>query len=506
MMQIFRKILRWLLRALLLVIALVLLTWVAIIIPRSYYRRQAAKPPSTFITEDAPVIALVHARVIDGTGSPTVDDQTIVISGGKIAAFGAFSTTQVPREARVINSSGKTVIPGLVMMHEHLFTTSSSITAAIYHKPELLQESLAFPLMYLAGGVTTMRTAGSIDPESDLALKHDIDTGQRPGPDLFLTAPYLEGKPSPGSAPYYYPQMQQLADAAEAARSVDSWSSRGMTSFKAYTDITAGELSAAIDRAHKHGLKVTGHLCSIGFTEAADLGIDNLEHGILVDEEFYPGKQAGVCPDFLNGLEYFASKLQIDSLQVQAMMRDLIKHHVAITSTLAVDADFSGAMQPVEQMNHRELRALGWRSELMNRVIRRQLEKHPMPQLLTKEMQFEREFAGAGGTLLAGSDPTGDGGTLAGYGDQREIELLVQAGFTPEEAIHISTANGAEFLGQASRIGTIAVGKQADLVVIDGDPSHHISDIRNVELVFRKGIGYSSAKLFGAVRGLVGVE
>jgi len=353
-MKIFRKILRWLLRALLLVFALVLLTWVAIIVPRSYYRRQAAKLPSAFIVEDAPIIALVHARVSDGTGSPTVDDQTIVISGGRIAAFGPFSTTQVPREARVINSSGKTVIPGLVMMHEHLFTTSSSITAAIHQRPELLQESLAFPLMYLAGGVTTMRTAGSIDPESDLALKHAIDTGQRPGPDMFLTAPYLQGKPSPESAPYYYPQMQQLTDASEAAHSVDSWSSRGMTSFKAYTDITAGELSAAIDRAHKHGLKITGHLCSIGFTEAADLGIDNLEHGIVVDEEFYPGKQPGLCPDFLKAVEYFDSQLQIDGPQVQAMMRHLIQRHVAITSTLAVDADFSGALQPLALMNTRE--------------------------------------------------------------------------------------------------------------------------------------------------------
>src|SRR5215472_4170213 len=322
MMQTFRTIVGWLLRALLLVIALALVTWVAIFVPRSYYRSQAAKPPSAFIVENAPVIALVHARVIDGTGSPTVEDQTIVISAGKIVAFGSSSATAVPREARVLESSGKTVVPGLVMMHEHLFTTSSSITAAIHNRPELLQESLAFPLMYLAGGVTTMRTAGSIDPESDLTLKHDVDAGRRPGPEMFLTAPYLDGKPSPESAPYSYPQMQQLADASDAAHSVDFWSSRDMTSFKAYTDITPGELSAAINRAHSHGLKITGHLCSVGFTEAADLGIDNLEHGILVDEEFYPGKQAGVCPDFMKALEYFESQLQIDSPQVQAMMRN----------------------------------------------------------------------------------------------------------------------------------------------------------------------------------------
>ena len=505
-MKLFRKILRWFLSALLFVIALVLLAWVEIRISRAYYRRAALQPPANFIVEKAPVIALTHARVIDGTGGPAVQDYTVVLDSGTIAAYGPSSSVDVPVRARVIDLSGETLLPGLVMLHEHLFTSSSEISAAIHGIPKLLEQSVPFPLMYLAAGVTTMRTAGSIDPAADLVLKHAIDTGQRPGPDMFLTAPYLDGKPSPESAPYYYPQMRQLADAAEAANSVDFWSSRGMTSFKAYTDITADELSAAIDRAHKHGLKLTGHLCSIGFTEAADLGIDNLEHGILVDEEFYPGKQAGLCPDFLKALEYFDSQLQIDSPQVQAMMRHLIERHVAITSTLAVDADFSGALQPLALMNTREIRALGWRSGLMYRMIRRQLQQHPLPQLLTKEMQFEREFAGAGGTLLAGSDPTGDGGTLAGYGDQREIELLVQAGFTPEQAIHISTANGAEFLGQGSRIGTIAVGKQADLVVVRGDPSRQISNIRNVELVFRKGIGYSSAKLFGAVGGLVGVE
>jgi imidazolonepropionase-like amidohydrolase len=121
-------------------------------------------------------------------------------------------------------------------------------------------------------------------------------------------------------------------------------------------------------------------------------------------------------------------------------------------------------------------------------------------------MEFERDYVAAGGLLLAGCDPTGAGGTLAGYGDQEEIELLVRAGFTPAEAIHIATSNGAAFLGQSARVGTIALGKQADLIVIDGDPSTRIADIRKVEIVFRKGVGYSSKKLFGAVSGLVGVQ
>lgn len=503
---ILRKVLNCLGRLTLLLVLVLCGLWVVIHIPRAYYKRQATQPPSAFIVEDAPVIALIHARVIDGTGSPAVDDQTLVIRGGKIVALGASRAIEIPRGARVIDLSGKTVIPGLVMMHEHLFTTSSSISAAIHKTPWLEEEAVPFPLMYLAAGVTTIRTTGSIDGEEDLAVKRAIDTGRRPGPEMFLTAPYLEGKPSPESANLYYPQMRILKDAEDARRSVDLWASKGMTSFKAYMNITPEELKAAIDEAHKKNLKVTGHLCSIGYTEAVDLGIDNIEHGLPFDEEFYPNKLPGACPNLLEAMSFFDSRLDVNRSDVQAMTRHLVDKGVAITSTLAVAEDFTGKPQPLSWMADREERALGWRSWVMYRMIRHQFRKHPFPHLLTKEMQFERAFVADGGLLMAGCDPTGDGGTLAGYGDQREIELLVQAGFSPVEAIHIATENGAKFLGQAERIGTIAVGKQADLVVIAGDPSKQISDIRRVDVVFKKGVGYSSAKLFRAIRGLVGVE
>jgi hypothetical protein len=128
----------------------------------------------------------------------------------------------------------------------------------------------------------------------------------------------------------------------------------------------------------------------------------------------------------------------------------------------------------------------------------------PMGAAFKKEMEFERAFVRAGGLLLGGLDPTGMGGIVAGFGDQREVELLVEAGFTPLEAIHIATANGAQFLGELDRIGTITPGKQADLVVIKGDPSRQIADIENVETVFKGGVGYDSAKLMESVRGLVG--
>lgn len=500
---IFRQILKWVGRVALAIVLALVVVWLSIRIPRAYYRRQATQPPAAFIVENAPVIVLIHARLIDGTGSPTAEDQTIVISGGKIVALGASSATEVPAGAHVIDSSGKTVIPGLVMMHEHLFTTSSSISAAIHGNPWLEEEAIPFPLMYLAAGVTTMRTTGSIDGDEDLSVKHAIDAGQRPGPEMFLTAPYLEGKPSTA---HYFRQMRILKDAEDARRTVDLWASKGMTSFKAYVNITPEDLKAAIDEAHRKDLKITGHLCSVGFTEAADLGIDNIEHGLPFDEEFYPDKLPGVCPDLFKAMAFFDSRLDVNRSDVRAMTRHLVDKGVAITSTLAVAEDFTGAGQPLSWMANREERALGWRSWFMYRMIRSQFQKHPFPHLLAKEMQFERAFVAGGGLLMAGCDPTGDGGTLAGYGDQREIELLVQAGFSPVEAIHIATENGAKFLGQSERIGTIAVGKQADLVLIAGDPSRQISDIRRVEVVFKKGVGYSSAKMFRAVRGLVGVD
>jgi imidazolonepropionase-like amidohydrolase len=497
-MSTLRTIRKWFFRFCLLVIFVLIFTWLGVHVSRAYYVRQAQQPPSVFIIESAPLIALTHARVIDGTGARMEDEQTLILRDESIADVGPAGSVTVPQDARVIDLSGKTAFPGLVMLHEHLFTNSPNSTPS---KRLLVEQPVSFPLLYLASGVTTIRTAGSIDLPADIAIKRAIDSGSQPGPGIVLTAPYLEGQP------LLFSQMRALANPEEARRAVDDAAAQGVTWFKAYMHITPEELQAAIDEAHRKGLKVTGHLCSVGFTDAADMGIDGLEHGIVVDTEFFPGRQPGVCPENNVAIADLAKRVDIDSPEVQAVIHHLIEHHVAITSTLAVDEDFGGDPQPMSRLEGREQRALCWRCWLEYLTIRRfVLPKVAFANLSTKQMRFEREFAAAGGTLVAGSDPTGDGGTVAGYADQREIELLVKAGFTPVEAIHIATQNGAEVLGQSDRIGTIAKGKQADLVVVTGDPSTNISDIRNVDLVFRKGMGYSSAKLFGATKGLVGIK
>src|SRR5277367_2869564 len=442
-----RAIRKWFFRFCLLVIFLVAFTWLGIQVSRAYYLRQAQQPPSAFIVESAPVIALTHARLIDGTASPAQDDQTLILENGMIGDVGPSSSIKVPASARVIDLSGKTVFPGLVMLHEHLFTISPDSTPK---KILVVEQPVSFPLMYLAAGVTTLRTTGSIFPQADLAIKSAIDSGQRPGPDMFLTAPYLE------SNPLTFSQMHAIAGPDEARRAVDEGAAEGMTSFKAYMHLTPEELKAAIDEAHSKGLKITGHLCSVGFTEAADMGIDNLEHGLVVDSEFFSEKKPGVCPGQRGPMMEMANSLDIESAPVRKMIQDLVGRHVAVTSTLAIFESFIGTRAPLEfEMEQKpSMSGESWSQVLETRAsIAEHADKSPWAALLKKEMEFERSYVKAGGLLMAGCDPTGFGGILAGFGDQRELELLVEAGFTPVEAIHIYTENGAKWLGEDAGVG-----------------------------------------------------
>jgi len=447
-----------------------------------------------FVREDAPVLALTHVRVIDGTGGAPRSDQSLIIADGKIVAIGAADATKPPANAKVLDLTGYTVIPGLVGMHDHMYYPSPGRSLPLY--PE---HASSFPRLYLAGGVTSIRTTGSVEPYTDLELKRSIDEGAMAGPKIHVTGPYLEG---PGS---FAVQLYQLKDAEDARRTVEYWIAEGATSFKAYMHITPAELAAATKAAHAKGIKVTGHLCSIGFREAASLGIDDLEHGLFVDTEFFAGKKPGECPD--TGLvERSLLDLDINGNLIQDMIRDLVAHHVAITSTLPV---FETSVPNRAPIDTRVLDAMLPEARLAYLERRSTISDHPgtiWPALFKKELDFEHEFVKRGGLLLAGLDPTGYGGVIAGFGDQREVELLVEAGFTPLEAIHIATSNGAEFLGELDKIGTLAAGKAADIVVINGDPSGNIKDIEKVEIVFKDGIGYDSAKLIESVRGQVGLR
>ena len=456
------------------------------------------------VRERGPLTAIEHVLVIDGTGAAPRAGQTLLIDHGRIAALGPDGSVALPDGISRIDGRGRTAIPGLVGMHEHMFRTASGDGPFT-----VVQAPVTFPLLYLAGGVTTARTAGSVDPHGDLGLRREIEAGRSIGPGLDLTTPYLEGAP-PAIA-----QLYPLRGPAEARAAVRHWASLGFTSVKAYMNITAAELAAAIREAHRHRMRVTGHLCSVGYEEAARLGIDNLEHGPFAapDGELDPQRAPGRCgrggTEAAAGagavMRHIIQNVAPDAPEVQRMIRTLVAHRVAITSTLAV---LEGGDRPdLEATPH--LRDLfspdAWAHQLRRHAAQRPAAAF-FAMMLRKEMAFERAFAAAGGLLMAGCDPTGDGHVIAGLGDQRGIELLVEAGFSVPEAIRIATLNGAIYLGRADRIGSLEPGKQADLVLLDGDLSRDIHAITRPVLVFRNGVGYDSAAIYASLRGHVGLH
>jgi len=451
-----------------------------------------------FIRTEAPLIALTHVRVIDGTGAAAKEDQTLVISNGKIDSVQPSASAKIPANAQTIDLTGYTVLPGLVGMHNHMFFPMGG------SPPMYSNMGSSFPRLYLANGVTTIRTTGSVAPYTDLEIKKLIDAGRMIGPKMHITGPYLEGKGS------FTPVMHTLTDANDARQMVNYWADQGATSFKAYMNITRDELRAAVEEAHKRGLKVTGHLCSIGYKEAAEIGIDDLEHGLIADSEFVANKQPDQCPQ---GVSNNLRQLDLNSAPVQDMIRTLVAKNVAVTSTLPV---FEAGGAPLTQtgvgaasalLNPRVLNVMSTDARVRYLQARARVPSDGnFNTLFRKAMEFERAFVQAGGLLIAGLDPTGNGGIVAGFGDLREVELLVEAGFTPVEAIKIATLNGAKFLGEDAHIGSISTGKQADLMVVKGNPASTINDIEKVEIVFKDGVGYDSEKLIQSVQGLVGIR
>jgi enamidase len=442
---------------------------------------------ANFVAYGQPLIAFTHAEIVDGTGGPAKYDQTLIIKDGLIAAMGPH--VAVPDGAAVIDAHGKTLLPGFVMVHEHLFYTMG--------KGNYASMLYTFPRLYLAGGTTTARTGGSMTPYGDINLKLAIDKGEAIGPDLDVTGPYLNGPGLPVL------KMHVLTGPDDATKMVNYWADEGAISFKLYTNITRAEAKAAIDAAHARGLKVTGHLCSVTYREAAELGIDNLEHGFGVMTDFNKNKQPDICPA---GSQQALADLDINSEGVKSLIDLLIKKHVALTSTLTVFETFTPgrpeAPELAREMLIPELRKAyeeGWARAASNDRMK------PYVTIFPKLMKLEKKFADAGGTLLAGTDPTGYGGVVPGFSGKREIELLVQAGFSFPQALKIATLNGAHYLGRDRDIGSLAVGKRADIAVVSGDPVKNPAAIDAMPLVFKKGVGYDSNAIFDAMKGQVGL-
>jgi len=462
------------------------------ILPAQQVDRSSADT-GDLITTDAEVIVIRNVRLVDGTGAPAMGAQTIVIRNGRLEHIG--DSINIPPEAAVIDGSEFTALPGLVMMHEHMNYVVGVQTAELY----LTQPTS--PSLYMAAGVTTLRTVGSGATYADLITKSLVDEGHWIGPDMDVSI-LLEG-PNPS-----FPDLAPLAlrTPADVSREIGYWAHRGATSVKAFWALEEQQLQVAIKEAHKRGMKVAGHLCAVTAAKAADLGIDSLEHGLMSMSDFVVNKQPDICPSV--ALSDSWMNLDIQAPDVQRMIAKLVDGKVAVTSTLAayasnacpsdrpVKAAFEALTPRARTVLQASLDACRQESEPTERTLK-------WRAILRNEMAFERAFVAAGGMLLAGSDAE-ERELVPGYADHWQLEMMVDAGFTPLQTIKFATSNGASFLNRLAEIGTLEEGKRADLILVRGRPDENISDIRNVIVVFKNGIGYDAVKLIESAQGTIG--
>lgn len=462
-----------------------------LLLSQTILAQEFSRAVQPYVSVQDQLVALTHAKVIDGTGAAIKNDQTLIFRDGIITAMGPSNSTSVPQGAKEIDCTGKTIIPGLVMLHEHIF----------YPKPydgifSVAQMTFTFPRLYLAGGVTSIRTAGSIEPQTDLNIKQSIIDGKMLGPKMDVTGPFIERPGTP------VPEVAAIKSSDEAEAMVNYWSDRGVNSFKVYQNVTKEDLERVVKTAHAHGKKVTGHICSVTYQEAAEIGIDNIEHGFFQSSDFVDDKVENFCPAFKRGQSLH--NLPEDSPEMQALIDYLIKSNVAITSTLPVFEPYTD--REVVPGDGLDAMSPEIRESLVNRHTRMQGRDEASQAQFKKQMAWEKKFYEAGGHLLAGTDPTGAGRTVAGYANQRVIELFIEAGFSLTDAIKISSLDGAKFLKSEDKIGSLEVGKQADIVLIDGDLEADIANIRKMELVFKDGIGFNSPAIFESMKGKVGMH
>lgn len=446
---------------------------------------ESPSPLAPFVSVAPGTVALVHVDLVDGTGTSVRRDQTILLGGDHIAAVGSFDEVEIPAEARVVDLAGHTVIPGLVSLHEHLYFGGVQ---------QMTPMPVTGPMLYLALGVTSAMPAGSQFPYWDLNLKRVIDAGLVPGPRIFATGPYLNGgSPRPGHA-------RLVNDPEEARRIVRYWAAEGATWMKFQGGPSREVLAAGIDEAHRLGMKITGHLCSVTFQEAAQRGIDALQHGYITASDYVPGKQPDVCPPENMRIQ---ADLDVEAPEIRESIRRIVDGGAAVVSTLGVYETFTPsratlppkAMEMLKPMTRAEVARNHANLESGGLIV--------PPRLLKKMMRWERIFVEEGGLLGAGSDPWGTG-YLPGFGNLRNYEMLLEAGFTPPEAVRILTLNGATILGEEERFGSVEEGKLADLVVIAGDPTEDPATIYNIVTVFKDGIGFDSMRLQEAAKGSIG--
>lgn len=423
-------------------------------------------------------VLIKNIKLIDGTGGPIQKDKTVLIEDGVFKKVSNSTNFKISNDIKIIDGNGKTMIPGLIGVHNHLHIPRHPFLGEIATK------------LYLASGVTTIQTCGAASPDKEIEIAKKIETGEILGPEIIPSGPYITGKG--GNQNMIIPQNEdQLRD------TIKFWADKGVKWFKVYRNIEPEFLKIVIDEAHRNNLKVTGHLCSVTFKEASEMGIDAIEHGFNSVSDFRVEKKVGEC----SGSREYIDKLDLDSKEVANLLDNLVENETVLTSTLSIYEASIPSRSFIDQRS-REIMSESFRENFkdLNDRSEKELSK-TREKRLKRIMEFEYKFYKKGGILSAGVDAGRH--ILPGFGDQRNFLLLKEAGFTTQEVINIMTKNGALKLGKTD-IGTIEIGKKADFIILEGDLEFDDNAIQKVSKIYKNGSSYDPDSLLKGLKGKYG--
>src|ERR1044072_2676909 len=394
---------------------------------------QVAKPQGTS------VIAIVGANLIDGRGGPVITDSVVVIHGDRIAAVGPQSSVKVPTGAEVIDAKGLTVLPGLIDSHFHIDGDDP------------------LPALYLSHGVTSLRDPGQWIEAYDAARK-----ASAPVPRLFLYGPHLDSPP-----PAYPNDSYIVRDADETRNAVNRFVDDGASAIKVYFRLPLALIKVAIETAHSRGVPVMGHLEIVDARDAINAGIDGIEHATSFGTALLPLREAEKYRQAMladnnvrrEGRYQVWNSIDLTTAQAKSLFKLIVDRGVVVSPTLAVFERQPGDKDTKE------------------------LHVHAFKQM--------EAFVGlakkAGAKVVVGSHSDVPH-AKRGWAYQRELELLVESGLTPMQAIVAGTLENARYFHAADRLGSIEAGKLADLVLVEGDPLKDISNMRRIKRVMLNGV------------------
>jgi Amidohydrolase family len=411
-------------------------------------------------------------RLFDSEQATVREDQTVVIQGERITMVGPSAAVNVPKDAEIVDGAGKTLVPGLFDMHAHAQAGDG--------------------IMNIASGVTTVRDMGN-DIDELKHLQDQWENGTAIGPRVWK-AGFIDGH-GPFQAPTGL--YADTADAAQAA--VNRYADLGYIQIKLYSSLNPAFVPGIVKTAHSRGLRVSGHIPNgMIASQFVEDGADEIQHINFIFLNFLADKVKDTrTPDRFTAVGANAAKLDLQSKKVNDFIALLLQHHTTVDVTLAtfegmfmgrpgkISPDFARVLDRLPAQVQRAAYSGGLPVTEEND----QLYKDSYQAML----RMTKRMYDAGIPILAGTDAT------AGIMLHRELELEVEAGIPVAKALQIATFNAARLLKQDKDLGSIAPGKRADLVLVDGNPAEHISDIRRCRLVMKNGVLYESADLYSAV-------